>query len=191
MDPDPKARDDTPRRGLILPILSSIAAVVLIAMLGLVANRLYEIEEQISYRPPTGLETSAAMPADVAARGHAVYVPAYSHIYTRGGEALLLDVVLSARNTDPEHPIRLDHIRYFGTDGALIRELAAEPLVLGPLQTATYLVEGSDRRAGAGANFLIEWSAQDAVNRPIFEAIMLEPEAGISFTSRGAPVERH
>jgi hypothetical protein len=190
MDPDPKAGDDAPGRGLLIPILASVAALILIVTLGLMANRLGEIEEQIGYKPPTGLGPGAAMSAEAAARGHAVYVPAYSHVYARGGGAVQLDVVLSARNTDPEHPIRLDHVGYFGTNGDLIRELAAEPLVLGPLQTATYLVEGRDLRAGSGANFMVEWSAQAEVNGPIFEAVMLGLKQGISFTSRGVPVDR-
>jgi hypothetical protein len=191
MQPGPQPSDDDirPRRPIV-PILGSVVALILILVLGLMANRLSEIEAQMSYSPPMGLDPGAAMPADVAARGHAVYVPAYSHIYARGGGAVQLDVILSARNTDPEHPIRLDHVGYFGTDGELIRELAAEPLVLGPLQTATYLVAGRDFRAGSGANFMVEWSAQEAINGPIFEAVMLGPDEGISFTSRGVPVER-
>jgi hypothetical protein len=51
-------------------------------------------------RPP------ASDPVDAAADGadHAVfqsvYVPAYSHIYTQGGNPLRLAITLSVRNTD-------------------------------------------------------------------------------------------
>jgi hypothetical protein len=127
-----------------------------------------------------------------ASRGRSVYVPAYSHIYSRGGQPFLLEVTLSVRNTDPERPIRIDRVRYHDTQGSLIRELGEQPLTLAPLQTASYLVEKRDLEGGSGANFVVDWSAEEAVNPPIFEAVMIGVDRthNISFTSRGQPIAR-
>lgn len=176
---------------LLLAILGAVAASVLIVMLGLFANRLSEIEERIGFTPPAGLGPGTVLPAEVAAKGRAVYVPAYSHIYSRGGEAVQLEVTLSVRNTDPRHPIRIDGVRYLDTQGSSIQELSDESLALGPLQTASYLVEKTDMRGGSGASFIVEWSAKEEINQPIIEAIMIGSGEGISFTSRGIPIGRH
>jgi hypothetical protein len=175
----------------MVPIVASVLVVILILMLGLVANRLGELEERLVFRPATGLDPGALLPKDLAARGRAAYVPVYSHIYARRGEAEPLEVTLSVRNTDPEHPIRVDRVRYFDTDGLTLRDFIEQPLVLGPFQTASFLVEKGDRSGGSGANFLVEWSAQEEINPPILEAVMVAVETGISFTSRGVPIERH
>jgi hypothetical protein len=38
-------------------------------------------------------------------------VPRYSHISSSGGAGILLETTLSVRNTDLEHPIRIDRVR--------------------------------------------------------------------------------
>ncbi len=184
---NPASGDHGKARHLLLPIVGSVVAIGLILMLGFIANQLIEIEETIAFRPP--LAGPAVLPTDIVTKGRAVYVPAYSHIYRQGGAAMPLETTLSVRNTDPAHPLRIDQVRYSDTDGKAIRELVEDPVVLGPLQTASYLVEKGDRSGGSGANFIVEWSAQQELNPPIIEAIMIGRE-GVSFTSRGVPVER-
>ncbi len=181
--------EDGKARSLLLPMLGSIVAIGLIVLLGFIANRLIEIEETIAFRPPQP-SGALVLPPDLVAKGRAVYVPAYSHIYRQGGEATPLENTLSVRNTDPENPLRIDQVRYFDTEGTPIRDLADQPIVLGPLQTASYLVGKDDRGGGSGANFIVEWSAQREINPPIIEAIMIGVD-GVSFTSRGVPIERH
>jgi hypothetical protein len=48
------------------------------------------------------------------------------------------------------------------------------------------LIEESDAAGGLGANFLITWRAEQPVNAPIVESIMISTRSslGISFTSR-------
>ena len=179
------------QRSLIFPILGSIAAIVLILLLGYVANRLAVIGEKMDYQPPTATLSAGVLPAGVASGDHAIYVPAYSHIYSRGGAATALEITLSVRNTDPDSPIRIDRVRYFDTAGKPIREFGEDSLVLGPLQTAAYLVEASDSSGGSGANFVVEWSAAAPVNAPLMEAIMIGTDNRVSFGSRGVAVERH
>ncbi|MGB5832907.1 MAG: DUF3124 domain-containing protein [Thiohalocapsa sp.] len=177
------------RRELIKTAAATIAVMILIVVLGLVANRLHDLEQQLAFRAPVGLGAGAKLSVDVVAKGRAVYVPAYSHIYARGGEASLLEITLSVRNTDPEQLMRIDRVGYFDNDGNVVRELAATSIVLGPMQTASYLVEEQEADGGAGANFVVEWSAQQEINRPIIEAVMIG-DGGLSFASRGEPIER-
>lgn len=61
-----------------------------------------------------------------------------------------------------------------------------------PLQTASYLVEKRDVEGGSGASFIVEWSAEAAVNPPIIEAVMVGVGKihNLAFTSRGQPIAR-
>jgi hypothetical protein len=177
------------------PIALSIAAAIGVAAIILtmlyVGSRLETIEQRLSFRPPQSAPVApAAVPA--TSTGRAIYAPAYSHIYSRGGQAFLLEITLSVRNTDPELPIRIDRVRYFDTQGRQVRKLSETPLTLAPLQTASYLVEKRDVEGGSGASFIVEWSAEDAVNAPIVEAVMIgvDKTHNLSFTSRGQPIAR-
>ncbi|MFN2167436.1 MAG: DUF3124 domain-containing protein [Anaerolineae bacterium] len=177
---------------LLLSIVGAIALVAIILAMYYVGSRLETIEDRLSFRPPQPAPGQAvSLPA--TSSGRAVYVPAYSHIYSRGGQAFLLEVTLSVRNTDPELPIRVDQVRYYDTQGRQIRELTKEPITLAPLQTASYLVEKRDIEGGSGASFIVAWSAGAAVNPPIVEAVMVgvDKTHNLSFTSRGEPIARN
>lgn len=132
-------------------------------------------------------------PAEGGDPVRAVYVPAYSHIYHGSeGEAYQLTTTLSVRNTDPERPITLRAVRYHDTRGEIARRFLEEPRRLGPLGTVGYVVEEADTTGGSGANFIVEWSAPEAVSPPVIEAVMISTRSGrgVSFTSRGVPIER-
>jgi hypothetical protein len=171
------------RRELILSSIAAVAAIVLVALVLAISNHLRELDERIA----DGM--AGALPATVVAKGRAVYVPAYAHIYTGAGEPVLLATTLSVRNTDPEHALRIERVRYFDGAGEVLREYADEPPILAPMQTQSYRIEQQDASGGSGANFLVEWSAEETVNRPIIEAIMIG-DGGLSFTSRGVPIDR-
>ena len=183
--------DRKARSPIGLSVLATIGTLAVILAMIYVGNRLETIEDRLSFRPPESAPAAiAAVP--VTSTGRSVYVPAYSHIYSRGGQAFLLEVTLSVRNTDPELPIRIDRVRYHDTQGRLLRELGEAELTLGPLQTASYLVEKRDVEGGSGASFVVDWSAEEAANPPIIESVMIGLDAGhnISFTSRGQPIAR-
>lgn len=142
-------------------------------------------------------ETPAASSEGAASTGgdsvHVVYVPAYSHIYHGSeGEAYQLTTTLSVRNTDPERPITLRSVRYYDTRGEIARRFLDEPRRLGPLGTVGYVVEEADTTGGSGANFIVEWSSEEAVSPPVIEAVMISTRSGrgVSFTSRGVTIER-
>ncbi len=123
--------------------------------------------------------------------GQTVYVPAYSHIYFGNRERpFLLTVTLSIRNVDPVQPLSLTRIDYYATEGKLIRKYLDRPLTLGPLASIRYVVPQKDEAGGSGANFMVEWRAEKAVNPPLIESVMIgaESQQGISFTSRGQEI---
>lgn len=139
----------------------------------------------------------AARASDLAlSRGQTVYVPVYSHIThgnldSRGkpGE-LLLSSMLSIRNTDPEASITVRAVRYHGDGGKLLQLYLKEPRTLPPLAATDFFVEHKDATGGTGASFLVEWTADTAVNPPIIETVnayFFGPHS-LAFTSPGRPI---
>lgn len=117
-----------------------------------------------------------------------VYVPVYSHIYTQdGSREFNLTATLSIRNTDRAAALVVTAVRYYDSAGQLVREYVAAPLRLGPLASVPFVVEERDLTGGVGANFVVEWGAEQPVSAPIIEAVMISTasQQGISFVSRG------
>lgn len=126
-----------------------------------------------------------------ASTGEVVYVPTYSHIYTQDGTREFdLAVTLSIRNTDPEHSITIARVRYFNSNGELVRTYVEQPRDLGPLSSMSVVIQERDRTGGVGANFLVRWQADRVVSEPVIEAVMISTAStqGISFVSRGVVV---
>lgn len=122
-----------------------------------------------------------------------IYVPVYSHIYYRTERRVInLTVTLSVRNTDSDHPITLDRVDYFDSDGGLVRSYLQKPGTLGPLASRDFVIDEDDTSGGSGANFLVDWSSDSAVTEPVVEAVMISTAAtqGISFTSIGRVLTR-
>jgi len=159
-------------------------------------HRLTPVEENLQYRSPdarregdSGVDGPAVLPVNPA-RGQTVYVPAYSHVYHERGDAHLLTVTLSARNTDPQHDMVLTRVSYHDTDGSEVRSYLEKPVRLGPLASTDFLVEREDTSGGSGANFLVEWVSAEPVSEPAMEAVMIDTRAGqgISFVRPGIVV---
>ncbi len=124
-------------------------------------------------------------------KGQTLYVPAYSHIYSGNREVpFLLTVTLSIRNIDLNHRITITAVDYYETQGKILRKYLDKPVDLGPLESTRYIVPQKDKAGGSGANFLVEWKSEKAVNPPIIESVMIgtQFQQGISFTSRGQAI---
>jgi len=120
--------------------------------------------------------------------GQTVYVPAYSHIYIGNREKpFLLTVTLHVRNVDPKNSITLRSVDYYDSNGNLLKKYLSKPLTLRPLSSSRHVVPRNEKQGGAGAGFIVSWTAEKAVNSPIVETVMIgaESQQGISFTSRG------
>jgi len=103
-----------------------------------------------------------------------------------------LSATLSIRNTDLTNPTIITSVRYYDTDGLLIRQEVDHSLVLKPLASTSFFVAADDTRGGSGANFIVEWVAETTVSEPVIEAVMISTSSsqGISFVSPGKVLEQ-
>jgi hypothetical protein len=161
-------------------------------------ERLHAIEDTVQYEPPRSytppnLEAYAA--GDVSVRSlqvhQAVYVPVYSHIYYDGGRPYLLETTLSIRNVDPKRPVYISAVEYYDTEGKLSKRQVERLIKLGPLQTIAFLVERHDVTGGSGANFIVEWHAEnEGTHAPLIEAVMVGRSGtnAIAFVRKSEPL---
>ncbi|MEZ5933283.1 MAG: DUF3124 domain-containing protein [Alphaproteobacteria bacterium] len=120
-------------------------------------------------------------------RSEALYVPVYSSVLTgEGARPTELAATLSIRNTDLASPIFVTSVTYYDTAGQLIETFLEGAHGLGPMASASIIINVSDTRGGLGANFIVEWGAEKAVSDPIVEAVMIGSSGthGFSFTSQ-------
>ncbi len=124
--------------------------------------------------------------------GQTVYVSIYSHIYS-GLKARPFDLaaILSIRNTNPNNSITLRSVKYYDSDGKLLKEYLSDPLQLNALVSTRYIITEGDKTGGSGANFLVKWKSEKKVNPPIIEGVMIGTHSGqgISFVSRGQVIK--
>jgi hypothetical protein len=119
-----------------------------------------------------------------------VYVPAYSTIRIMSGRSRVdLATTLSIHNTSRDKALVLERVDYHNSDGGLIQAYLDEPVALKPLGTIEMFVAGNDRRAGMGANFVVDWTADAPITEPVVEAVMIgtQGNATYSFISQGRP----
>ena len=124
--------------------------------------------------------------------GQTFYVPIYSHIYSGlKGRPFELAATLSVRNTDPKNSITIISVKYYDTDGNLIKEYLDAPIQLKALASARYIITEGDKTGGSGAKFIVKWKSTAAVNSPIIEGVMIGTRSGqgISFTADGQVIK--
>lgn len=136
-----------------------------------------------------GLISPSRADSDIAlSSGQTVYVPIYSHIYSGlKGRPFSLAATLSIRNTDPRQPITLMSVKFYDTEGKLIKEYLDKPIQLNAMASTRYILTEGDTAGGSGANFLVKWQSKAKVNPPLIEGVMIGTRSGqgISFVSRG------
>lgn len=134
--------------------------------------------------------------APAKSNGQTLYLPIYSHIwhgdYDRTGAPAktLLSVSVSIRNTDPAAAIRVISAQYYDTNGNKLRQYLASPRTIAPMATYELFIQRSDDTGGSGANFLISWQSDAAVNPPVVEGVHANLPAGrsIVFTTSARPL---
>ncbi len=117
--------------------LFSFVFITLVIMIS-IATQVEDIDEKLKYIPPQ--TTAAEIPSKAVVAAQMVYVPVYSHIYAKGGKPFLLETTLSVRNPDPNENITIASVRYYDTNGKLIRDYLENPMLLKPLATTEFLV---------------------------------------------------
>jgi hypothetical protein len=125
----------------------------------------------------------------ILSKGQTVYVPVYSNIFTSPKKVPIhLSNILSIRNTNTTHSIRVTAVDYYNTKGALVKKYYAEPVTMAPLETADIFLSNRDTEGGVGANFIIKWDAETEVNTPIIECVMAGSE-GRAFVTSGRVIK--
>ena len=118
-----------------------------------------------------------ASDAPALIKGATLYVPVYSQVlhgnieWNKKPNEKPLSVMLSIRNTDPRRSMTIRAVRYYDTDGHLVREYAIQSKTLGPLMSTNVFLEHKDVDGGTGANFIVEWDAPEPLNTPIVETL--------------------
>ena len=120
-----------------------------------------------------------------------VYIPVYSEIFVSGGGKLNLAITLSIRNTDFIYPLIVNKVNYYNTAGTLIDNYLEAPYLLEPMASTHFFVSQTDARGGAGANFIVKWSANKLANEPVIEAVMAGSTGtqGMAFVSSGRVIK--
>lgn len=124
--------------------------------------------------------------------GQTIYVPIYSHIYYENQEKVLnLTATLSIRNTDFNQPLIITSVRYYDSNGKVVKQFLARPVQLGAMASTDFVVARTDTSGGSGANFIVEWIAETEIFEPVVEAVMIGTESnrGISFISPGKVIK--
>ena len=138
-----------------------------------------------SFQPVTGRDLRIVT-------GQTLYVPAYSEVLLSSTLTHELVATLAVHNTDLDASIILQSVRYYNTDGELVRNYVTDPLEIPPLATTGFVVEAQDRTGGWGANFIVEWVAEEPVYEPVVEAVMVSRSGthGISMISLGRVISQ-
>lgn len=133
---------------------------------------------------------TCAYAGPVTGKSQAVYVPAYSNVFS-GDRALpfKLAVTLLVRNTDPKNSITVTSIVYYDENGKALQNMISAPIRLKPLATASFFIKESDISGGIGANFVVRWQADREVNVPIIETVMIGARGGQGISFIGASRE--
>jgi hypothetical protein len=137
-------------------------------------------------------ETSPLPKTPKIGQEQTIFVPAYSHVYTRTGQEYLLAITLSIRNTSFTDSILLTSVRYYDTKGSLVKKYSKKVLQIPPLATAEFFVQDEDTSGGSGANFIVKWNAIQGVSEPVIEAVMIGTTSGqgISLISPGRVINQ-
>jgi hypothetical protein len=119
-------------------------------------------------------------------RGQLLYMPIYSNLPHLEKKNYDLSAILAIHNTDLKNKIKITKVDYLNTDGRLVKTFLSSDKHVNPLATVIFTIPKKDQ-SGTGANFLVEWMADQPVNEPLVESIMkdLSGNLGLSFLSQG------
>lgn len=139
--------------------------------------------------PPISISPETLKIPDTGGRkvkGQVLYMPVYSNIPHLKKQDYDLSAFLAIHNTDLIHQIKITKVDYFDTNGKLIKNFISSDQQIQPLATKIFPIS-KENQSGAGANFLVEWIADQPVNEPLIESVMkdLSGNKGISFLSQG------
>lgn len=125
-------------------------------------------------------------------KSQTIYVPIYSHVYLVGDERIPLNLAVNLviRNTDFDNKITIASVKYYDSEGKLLKEFLTQPKQLSPMGSTYFLIKASDNTGGWGANFVVKWQSTQKVTEPIVEAVFTGARGShsFSFNSRGKAI---
>ena len=73
----------------------------------------------------------------------------------------------------------------------MIEDYLPVPHVLAPMASTYFFINQTDIRGGVGANYIVQWAADDASNPPLIDAVMAGTNGtqGFSFSSQGYEIK--
>jgi len=148
-----------------------------------------DVASRTPAQPPVTRTEVTPSEAPLRASGR-IYLPTYSHIYSRGGGAEDLATTISIRNVSTHQGVELDKVSYYDTEGHLIEDFLDQRVRVAPLGTVEFFIPALDQRGGSGANVVVSWHAESPVARPLVEAVMLRSSGShaYAFSSRGVDI---
>ena len=128
---------------------------------------------------------TAPAAAQELSTGQTLYVPAYSHIYQGAkSKPFNLTCTLSVRNTSFTQPVKLTVVDYYDDLGDHVRRYLDKPRQLGPMESASFVVDQADTTAGSGAKFIVVWESDEPVDPIYVESIMIGTHLGQGISYR-------
>lgn len=121
---------------------------------------------------------------------HSVYVPVYSHIYSRSvGSPINLTAVLSIRNISYTDSFYVTDVIYYDSEGEVLKRYLDSSLLVKPMTSIEFVVEREESKGGAGANFVVKWGSFTIGSEPLIQTVMNETTSGISFVTNGVEMK--
>lgn len=120
-------------------------------------------------------------------KGQTVYLPCYSNIVSTD-QPIEMKANLFIHNADTQNSISIIRVDLYDANGKLVEKYLTQPLIISPLAAARFVVKGSIKgEAGAAANFLVQWRAENKVIEPLLESVFVGSSGthGYSFSSQG------
>lgn len=143
------------------------------------------ITEPVEFKPDSLITASHEVSR---IRGQLMYLPVYSNIpYNTDESGFDMKAYVAIHNTDLTKNIHITRVLYFNHEGKPVYDfLKGSAVDLGPLATRDFHIPYEDK-SGIGANFLIEWTSDSPVTRPLVECvtISLKPNQSLALLSRG------
>jgi hypothetical protein len=99
--------------------------------------------------------------------------------------------MVNVHNVDPKNSITILRVDYYDSNGKFIESYIKKPIDLKPFAHTFFYLKEYDVRGSPGANFIVKWNAENRINQPVLEALMLGTRAGLSFTSSGMIITEH
>lgn len=120
-------------------------------------------------------------------KGQTIYIPSYSNVIG-DYQPINLRANLIIHNTDQIHPITIVRIDNYDTNGKMVEKYLSKPVELKALAATRITIKNPKKGdEGAGANFIVQWKAENKVTEPIIECIMVGSlgTQGHTFLSQG------